>query len=160
MNIFLSSYVHLSTLYLRKIIHVKTFIFIFQNSVIEWARDHRVHHKFSETDADPHNAKRGFFFSHVGWLLCRKHCDVKTKGKSIDISDLSEDPILHFQKKHYITLAIILSCIFPTLAPIYLWNESFTNAVCLNVFRYILSLHMTWLVNSAAHIWGSKPYDR
>lgn len=45
----------------------------FQNDIYEWSRDHRVHHKFSETDADPHNATRGFFFSHVGWLLCKKH---------------------------------------------------------------------------------------
>jgi stearoyl-CoA desaturase (delta-9 desaturase) len=42
-----------------------------QNSVIEWVRDHRVHHKFSDTNADPHNSGRGFFFSHMGWLLCR-----------------------------------------------------------------------------------------
>lgn len=27
-----------------------------QNSIYEWVRDHRVHHKFSETDADPHNS--------------------------------------------------------------------------------------------------------
>lgn len=45
----------------------------FQNDIYEWSRDHRVHHKYSETDADPHNATRGFFFSHVGWLLCKKH---------------------------------------------------------------------------------------
>lgn len=41
----------------------------FQDCAIHWARDHRVHHKYSETDADPHNATRGFFFSHIGWLL-------------------------------------------------------------------------------------------
>lgn len=72
---------------------------IFQNHVYEWARDHRVHHKYSETDADPHNATRGFFFSHVGWLLVRKHPDVKEKGKAIDMSDLSADPLVMFQKK-------------------------------------------------------------
>lgn len=71
----------------------------FQNHVCEWARDHRVHHKFSETDADPHNATRGFFFSHMGWLLVRKHPDVKVKGKAIDMSDLEADPLLKFQKK-------------------------------------------------------------
>lgn len=48
----------------------------FQNDIYEWARDHRVHHKFSETDADPHNACRGFFFSHMGWLMYKKHPDV------------------------------------------------------------------------------------
>ena len=36
-----------------------------QNDLYEWCRDHRVHHKWSDTDADPHNANRGFFFSHV-----------------------------------------------------------------------------------------------
>ncbi len=44
-----------------------------QGSIYHWARDHRVHHKFSETDADPHNATRGFFFAHMGWLLVKKH---------------------------------------------------------------------------------------
>lgn len=38
----------------------------FQDAAVHWARDHRVHHKYSETDADPHNATRGFFFSHIG----------------------------------------------------------------------------------------------
>jgi len=59
-----------------------------QNSIYDWCRDHRVHHRYSETNADPHNANRGFFFSHVGWLLCKKHPDVLTKGKSVDMSDL------------------------------------------------------------------------
>ncbi|ERE80431.1 acyl-CoA desaturase 1-like protein [Cricetulus griseus] len=40
----------------------------FQNDVYEWARDHRVHHKFSETHADPHDSRRGFFFSHAQLL--------------------------------------------------------------------------------------------
>ncbi|CAG2122417.1 unnamed protein product, partial [Medioppia subpectinata] len=44
-----------------------------QNDIYEWSRDHRLHHKHSDTDADPHNSRRGFFFSHVGWLLCKKH---------------------------------------------------------------------------------------
>ena len=72
---------------------------LFQNDIIEWARDHRVHHKYSETDADPHNAKRGFFFAHIGWLLVRKHPDVKAKGKSLDLSDLFADPVCRFQRK-------------------------------------------------------------
>lgn len=59
-----------------------------------------MHHKYSETDADPHNAKRGFFFAHIGWLLCKKHHQVKEKGKGIDLSDLYNDPILAFQKKY------------------------------------------------------------
>jgi len=70
-----------------------------QNSVLIWARDHRQHHKYSDTDADPHNSTRGFFFSHCGWLLMRKHPDVIAKGKTIDISDLEADPIVMFYSK-------------------------------------------------------------
>lgn len=70
-----------------------------QESLILWARNHRIHHKFVDTDADPHNSKRGFFFSHVGWLLVKKHPDVIAAGKKIDISDLTSDPMLTFQHK-------------------------------------------------------------
>ena len=52
-----------------------------QGSIFHWARDHRVHHKHSETDADPHNAMRGFFFAHMGWLYVKKHPDVIDAGK-------------------------------------------------------------------------------
>lgn len=70
-----------------------------KNDIYEWSRDHRVHHKFSETDADPHNARRGFFFAHVGWLLCKKHPEVIRRGKTIDMSDVLQDPIVAFQRK-------------------------------------------------------------
>ncbi|XP_014252741.1 acyl-CoA Delta(11) desaturase-like [Cimex lectularius] len=132
----------------------------FQNHVIEWARDHRVHHKYSETDADPHNATRGFFFAHVGWLLCRKHPELKRKGKQIDMSDLENDPVLAFQKKYYLTLMPVVCFILPAIVPMYFWGETFTCAwFTASMFRYTLTLNLTWLVNSAAHMWGNKPYD-
>lgn len=71
----------------------------FQNSVIEWVRDHRVHHKFTDSNADPHNASRGFFFSHMGWLMCKKHPDVKKFGAKVNMTDLESDPLLAFQHK-------------------------------------------------------------
>lgn len=132
----------------------------FENSIYEWSRDHRVHHKYSETDADPHNALRGFFFSHVGWLLCRKHPDVKSKGKQIDLSDLYADPIVRLQHRYYLQSIAIFCFGLPTLVPYYLWGESLYNAfyICA-LLRYVVTLHATWLVNSAAHMWGRRPYD-
>ncbi|XP_011151497.2 acyl-CoA Delta(11) desaturase [Harpegnathos saltator] len=133
----------------------------FQDAAIDWARDHRVHHKFSETDADPHNSNRGFFFAHVGWLLLRKHPDVKEKGKVIDISDLKSDPILMFQKKYYALLMPLMCFILPTVIPVVCWNETWTNAYFIpTILRYIFTLNVTWLVNSAAHFFGNKPYDK
>jgi stearoyl-CoA desaturase (delta-9 desaturase) len=90
-----------------------------QNSIYEWVRyvndgyvleyyfkyksyirDHRVHHKFSDTDADPHNINRGFFFSHMGWLTMEKHPEVKRRGATVDMSDLEKDWVVMLQKKY------------------------------------------------------------
>jgi len=133
----------------------------FQNSIHEWTRVHRVHHKFTETHADPHNARRGFFFSHVGWLLSRKHPDVINKGKTIDLSDLERDPIVTFQRNHYIPLLITFCFVIPTSIPMYFWGESFTNSWHIAaLLKYVITLNITWLVNSAAHLWGDRPYDK
>lgn len=55
-------------------------------------RDHRTHHNGSDTMADPHNAKRGFFFSHVGWLMIKKHPETVKRQRQIDMSDIINDP--------------------------------------------------------------------
>lgn len=70
-----------------------------QNCIYIWARDHRIHHKYSDTDADPHNVRRGFFFSHVGWLMMKKHPDLKIKGALNDFSDMRADPVVYYQEK-------------------------------------------------------------
>ncbi|KAG9511242.1 Stearoyl-CoA desaturase 5 [Fragariocoptes setiger] len=131
-----------------------------QNSVYTWSRDHRVHHKFSETDADPHNIKRGFFFAHMGWLCTRKHPEVLSKGKLIDMSDLEANPYVAFQHKHFWWMAALFTVAVPTAIPCLMWNERFWTSFVLSfMFRYALALHGTWLVNSAAHYYGSRPYD-
>ena len=133
----------------------------FQDAAVDWARDHRLHHKYSETNADPHNATRGFFFAHVGWLLCRKHPDIKEKGKGIDMNDLKNNPILAFQKRHYKILMPLLCFVMPTVVPVLCWNETWSNAYFIpTVLRYVFTLNATWLVNSAAHLFGNKPYDK
>lgn len=75
--------------------------------IYSWVRDHRIHHKFTETDADPHNAKRGFFFAHIGWLLCKKTDAVIEAGNKIDMSDVENDPVVKFQKKFVRNLDLI-----------------------------------------------------
>ncbi|GMS92654.1 hypothetical protein PENTCL1PPCAC_14829, partial [Pristionchus entomophagus] len=130
-----------------------------QNDVIEWSRDHRVHHKWSDSDADPHNIRRGFFFAHMGWLLVRKHPKVKEHGKKIDMSDLEADPILAFQRRYYVLL-VPLAFLFLTFVPVYFWKENVAVAFYVGaVLRLAIQLHGTWAINSAAHLWGFKPFD-
>ncbi|KAJ0177718.1 hypothetical protein K1T71_006591 [Dendrolimus kikuchii] len=132
-----------------------------QNSMFVWVRDHRLHHRFSDTDADPHNAKRGFFFSHMGWLMARKHPLVKILGKKIDMSDLQADWMVMFQKKYYITLYLMVALFLPVWVPVHFFGEELWKSIlCAYFARYMLQLHGTWLVNSAAHLYGVRPYDK
>ncbi|KAH8282491.1 hypothetical protein KR054_007962, partial [Drosophila jambulina] len=133
----------------------------FQGSIYIWVRDHRMHHKYSETDADPHNTSRGFFYSHIGWLLVKKHPDVTTKGKGLDLSDIRADPIVMFQHKYYSYLMPLACFVLPTLIPWLCWNETLTSSYFVAaMFRWCFQLNMTWMVNSSAHAWGNKPYDK
>lgn len=133
----------------------------FQNDLIEWSRDHRTHHKYSETDADPHNAKRGFFFAHVGWLMMKKHPQVIIKGQGVDMSDLRADPVVMFQHRFFVPFGLLIAFIIPTVVPWYFWDESLFTSFCMcTMTRYMFHLNVTWLVNSAAHLWGSRPYDK
>ena len=66
-----------------------------------------------------------------------------------------------FQRRYYKLLVATFWLFVPALTPCVLWGEqlchSFLTCVC---FRYIFALHSTWLVNSAAHLYGSQKYDK
>ena len=131
-----------------------------QGTIWHWVRDHRVHHKFSETDADPHNATRGFWFAHIGWLLCEKDPQVVRAGRDIDLSDLKADPVVAFQKRAGLLWNVGWCFLAPTLVASVGWNERTLHALLVPGFlRYVFLLHCTWLVNSAAHMYGDRPYS-
>jgi len=133
----------------------------FQGHLMRWCRDHRQHHKFSDTDADPSNSSRGFFFSHFGWLLVKKHPDAYRQKKQMDVTDLKKDPVVMFQYKNYLYLVILMWGIVPTVIPVYFWQESIPIAfVICCMWRYTFTLQGTCMVNSAAHLWGHRPFNR
>lgn len=110
-----------------------------QNDLIEWCRDHRLHHKTSETDADPHNSNRGWFFAHIGWLLQRKHPKVLEMGNKLDLSDLYQDPVLIFQKRHYWVLAFSFGLILLVIIYYSYLGESRGDSLSIGAWRSITS---------------------
>ncbi|CAG2168268.1 unnamed protein product, partial [Oppiella nova] len=117
---------------------------------------------YSETDADPHNANRGFFYAHMGWLFVEPHpeacmtCKLHNQyTKNVDLSDLLEDPIVYYQKKFYLPLVIIIWFVIPVLLPCYWWHETFSNSLAISITRYHASLCI-----HVAHLWGIRPYDK
>jgi stearoyl-CoA desaturase (delta-9 desaturase) len=130
-----------------------------QGSIWHWSRDHRVHHKHSESSADPHDATRGMFFAHMGWLFVKKHPAVVEAGKTLSFDDLKADPLVVFQKTCDPWFALFMCFVFPGLVCM-LWGDNFWNGYLVaGALSYVMVLHFTWLVNSWAHFFGDHPYD-
>merc|ERR1712048_614892 len=130
-----------------------------QGTIFHWARDHRLHHKYSDTPADPHDANRGFWFSHVGWLLTKKNSAVIKCGRDINISDLYADHVVMFQKKADPFWNLFWCFGFPGFLAL-LWGDTIWNGFLVGgVFRYCCMLNATWAVNSVVHAFGNRPYN-
>lgn len=131
--------------------------FAIQNSALHWSSDHRIHHRHvDDNDLDPYSAKRGFWFSHIGWMLreyqAHRYHDYK------NVRDLQRDKIVMWQHKYYLPLVIITNFGFPLLFG--LINGNVVGSLLLVGFtRLVISHHVTFFINSLAHMWGSQPYS-
>lgn len=131
--------------------------FALQNSALHWASDHRPHHKFVDNDhKDPYCAKRGFWFSHIGWMLRNYNQDIYSDYKNC--RDLQKDEIVVWQHKYYLTLALLTNFGIPILLGI-IYNDIIGMILIVGALRLFLSHHSTFFINSLAHIWGTQPYN-
>ncbi|XP_046962313.1 acyl-CoA Delta-9 desaturase-like [Vanessa cardui] len=134
-----------------------------QKDIYTWALDHRVHHKYSETVADPHDVRRGFWFAHVGWLFLTPHPAVEDRRVALRkvSNDLMDDPVVRLQRQFFIPLFILLNVVLPIVIPMYFWEETLLNSFVVSfVTRFTVTLNIAFCVNSFAHLCGNKPYDR
>ena len=125
-----------------------------QNSALAWAADHRAHHANTDTDKDPYNIQRGFWWAHIGWLLHRTRGGVLRGG----IRDLEADPLVRFQHRHYKLLALVFGAVAPTAIGT-TWGDPFGAMLIGCWLRLVLQWHATFSVNSFAHYFGGQPYS-
>ncbi len=126
-----------------------------QNSVLVWASNHRDHHQnVDDNDRDPYSAGRGLWFSHIGWML-RSYPSSATDFSNV--RDLQRDPIVAFQHRWYLPLALGLNVGVP-LALGWLHGDLWGVFLLAGVLRLVVSHHLTFLINSLAHYWGRQPY--
>src|SRR3984957_20182545 len=84
-----------------------------QNSALNWAAAHRVHHRFIDDPArDPFCARRGFWFSHIGWML-RSYPSGEPDFSTV--RDLQRDPMVMWQHNHYLLAALSTNFGLPLL---------------------------------------------
>ncbi|KAL6427782.1 hypothetical protein ACFW04_008308 [Cataglyphis niger] len=70
-----------------------------QNTIYKWVKNHRMHHIYCDTAADPHNTQRGFFFAHIGWVAMKEDPEFTEKSKHLNLSDVTSDPVVIFGEK-------------------------------------------------------------
>jgi stearoyl-CoA desaturase (delta-9 desaturase) len=126
-----------------------------QNSILVWAATHRVHHKHvDDVDHDPYSIKRGFWFAHMGWML-RNY-----PSSELDYSnarDLQQDPLVMFQQRHYLGLALGMNIAFPLLVGA-ACGDPWGCLMLGGLLRLVVNHHLTFFINSLAHYWGRRPY--
>lgn len=126
-----------------------------QSSVFDWCSGHRIHHRHvDDIYEDPYSAKRGFWFSHLGWML-RNYPSGRYDYKNIP--DLKADPVLVIQHKYYGLWVILTNFGLPAL---FGWavGDVMSTLVLAGLLRLVLSHHFTFFINSLCHMFGTRPY--
>lgn len=125
----------------------------FEKSAMAWAALHRLHHRYTDTDRDPYNIQRGFFYAHVGWVL--------VEGRRYDytnVRDLARDPLVVHQDRHYKLWSHLSGLVIPLL--IGAWIGGWAYAILFPVAaRIFLVLNSAFCINSIAHTFGEQPFD-
>lgn len=127
-----------------------------QNSALHWSSDHREHHKHvDDNDKDPYSAKRGFWYSHIGWML--REYQASRYSDYNNVKDLQQDPIVMWQHRNYLLLTLLTTIGWPVALGL-LIGDVWGAVLLVGVARLVINHHTTFFINSLAHIWGKQTY--
>jgi len=125
----------------------------FEESVYQWASQHRDHHKYVDTERDPYNIKQGFFYAHIGWIIFRNHIIDYS-----NVKDLQQNKLIMHQHKHYVLWALVASVLLP--AVIGVLTGHLLGALLIGVVARVTFVHhTTFFINSVCHYFGRPTYD-
>lgn len=130
-----------------------------QKGVLWWAYWHRHHHKYSDTPQDVHSRKlRGLYWSHVGWILCKKYKHFKV------LNDFSKNTeIIWLEKGLNHLIGPVVYGFLCALWGYFLGERFGTNTLQMIVWAVFTSTvclyHGTFSINSFAHMVGKQRFD-
>lgn len=128
-----------------------------QGNPSEWVGMHRLHHRYSDSDHDPHSPKHGFTWAHILWTL---HEDAYGFRGVDAAKDLLRDPTFRLIDKYFWLPQVLMIFILFTLGRVLGDRTTAVSWVIWGVgVRTVLVFHLTWFVNSAAHTWGYRNYE-
>ncbi|MFT6903040.1 MAG: stearoyl-CoA desaturase (delta-9 desaturase) [Colwellia sp.] len=127
-----------------------------QNSILHWCSDHRIHHRHvDDNEHDPYSAKKGFWYSHIGWML--REYQIQRYADYSNCRDLQKDTVVMWQHKHYLKIMLGANFGVPLLLG-WMNGDIWGMLLLAGVFRLVVVHHVTFFINSLAHIWGKQPY--
>ncbi len=119
-----------------------------QKGALWWAANHRHHHRWSDTPQDVHSpVQRGFFWAHVGWVLCRRFDSTDYEA----IPDLAKFPELRFLNRFHLLPGVAFGA---TVFLIGGWHAFVWGFVVSTVVLW----HGTFFINSLAHVFGRRRF--
>ncbi|MDX1920524.1 MAG: fatty acid desaturase [Candidatus Caenarcaniphilales bacterium] len=129
----------------------------FQGPILEWALDHRNHHRYvDDKEKDPYSISNGFWWAHIIWIFYKFKDPEKEHSK--EGKELLADPLVNFQYQYYVPLAIFVGFVLPTLIAAS-WGDPFGGFILAGVTKLVFTSHSTFLINSLTHTLGNQPYS-
>lgn len=124
-----------------------------QGGPIFWVAGHRLHHAHTEhEDKDPYSARRGFWWSHMGWILYPRAEFFDRDMYQKYAPDLARDPFYQWMNRYFLLLQIPLGLLLYALGG---WSF-----IIYGVFlRAVILWHTTWFINSATHLRGYRTFE-
>jgi stearoyl-CoA desaturase (delta-9 desaturase) len=124
-----------------------------QNSALKWSSDHRTHHSQVDRDWDPYNIKRGGLWAHILWLFYAEPAE-----RTYDnVPDLMANRLVRWQFRFHGWLGLIVGLGLPTAIGA-LFGRPIGGLLWGGFLRIVVIHHTTFMVNSVAHLWGTRPY--
>ncbi|HXX99455.1 MAG TPA: fatty acid desaturase [Candidatus Limnocylindrales bacterium] len=119
---------------------------------IAWVATHRIHHQNTDRQGDPHSPRDGGFWSHMGWILTGQAMHRDRSELLPYVPDLRKDKFHLWISRWHVAPSVVLAVVFYVIGG---WPWVFWGVFV----RTVVSLHFTWLVNSATHMWGTQRFD-
>lgn len=123
-----------------------------QGSPLLWVANHRIHHGYSDREGDVHSPRRGFWYSHILWIVDDASTDPHAYRKYC--KDLAGDAYYHWLVRYRLVpqaaaVALVGACFGWSAVPIVF----FLPVVCW--------MHSTYAVNSFCHDarFGSRMFE-
>ena len=129
-----------------------------QRGPLWWAAQHRLHHTYADTDSDPHSSRRGFWWSHLLWFLCRANYRTPLHR----VRDLAKFPELVWLNRFDLAAPLVFAAGMFTLGEALAPRFQETGGWRMLVWGYVIPtvalMHVTFMINSVSHRIGRRRF--